>query len=199
MTRPAWARPDDDRRGFTLLELLVAMAVGLPVLLAAMAFFRGQSEAYARGEGRMEAAREVSLLTRVLYSELKAIHAPVALDEHLDLWLAGEQDGRPLTNRVLLEEAGRSLRYWAYPLESPGTRHERKLAFRGGSLVVDESGRQHRVGRRVKDGHFERVAGNPAAVRVEFEVEVPGRGGAQAILERAVFQVELEGELNALR
>jgi prepilin-type N-terminal cleavage/methylation domain-containing protein len=190
-------KPSD--RAFTLLEMLVAMAVGLPVLLAALAFFRGQSEAYARGEKRMEVAREVATVTRVLYSELKAIHSPMVLDERYDLWVAGEADGRFLSNRVLIEGGGRTLRYWAYPLESPGTRQERRLDFRDGGLVVTESGRQHPIGRRVTAGRFEPVRGNSAAVQVEFTVEVPAAPGGQAVTDHARLQVELEGELNAVR
>lgn len=191
--------PGSPRAGFTLLELLVAMAIGLPVLVASLAFFRGQSESYARGEKHMEVARETALISRVLYTELKAIHAPMVLDDRYDLWVAGEQEGRPLSNRVLIEQEGRALRYWAYPLDSPGTRRERRLRCQGGSLMLAEDGRERRVAQRLKDLVFAPEPGNPAAVRVSFEVEVPSRPGSPPLTQSASVVVELEGELNVVR
>ncbi|MBI3893470.1 MAG: prepilin-type N-terminal cleavage/methylation domain-containing protein [Candidatus Wallbacteria bacterium] len=185
--------------GFTLLELLVSLAVGLPVLLAAMAFFRGQSEAYSRGEQHMEVARESALLTRVIYTELKAVHAPMVLDDRLDLWTAGEADARPLPNEVVLLHGGRELKYWHYPTDHPGERHEKRLVFDRNSLFVTDGPETRRVGRRVKELEFRRVSGDAQAVRVHFVIETPSRPGVPPASGAVDLTVRLEGAQNVVR
>ncbi|MBI4868470.1 MAG: prepilin-type N-terminal cleavage/methylation domain-containing protein [Candidatus Wallbacteria bacterium] len=187
------------RAGFSMLELLVAMAVGLPVLLATMAFFRGQSEAYGRGEQHMEIAKETALLTRVLYTELKSIHAPMTLDDRLDLWVTGEADARALPNQVVVGQEGRELKYWHYPTDQPGQRRQKRLLYQGSSLLVADGQEARKVGRRVKDLRFSRVTGDPQSVRVRFVVETPSRPGIAPASGAVDLTVRLEGALNVVR
>lgn len=187
------------RAGFTLLELLIAMAVGLPVLVAVMALFRGQSEAYGRGEAHMEVARETALLTRVIFTELKAIHAPMTLDERYDLWVAGEADSRTLPNQVQLSRSGHELKYWHYPTDQPGERFEKRMGFDKRSLVLTGAREAKRIGRLLQDLRFDAVAGDPQALRVRFNLKAASRPGIAPASSAVDFTIRLEGALNAVR
>lgn len=187
------------RRGFTLLEVLIAVVVGVLMLVALMSFLSSQQRTFQRGTAHQDAARELALLSRHVYTALKSIHAPIRLDARYDLWTAGEEDGRPLSNDVLIEATGTRIRYWSYSLESPGQRDARSITREGGQLVLGGKSRSRRLGDHLTRLAFSRVPGRPSAVTVTMEVQADSLPGQPPVTSSAQFTVAFESDRNITR
>lgn len=88
------------RRGFTVVELLVAAAVFSLILLAIMGVFRQSMDQMKRGDEEMFLQTEVARILTDIYFELTSINPRPFLDKAGDLWIAGERLGEVEPNTV---------------------------------------------------------------------------------------------------
>lgn len=78
-------------QGFSLIELLVAMAIGAIVLLGASSFLASSSESYSRITGSISSERESRALIQQLFSEFPSsiFHEQMVVERDASTWPKG--------------------------------------------------------------------------------------------------------------
>ena len=81
------------RRGFTVAELMVAVAAMALMLSAVVLIFRQNLDQMKRGDEEMFLQAEAARLLTEIYFDLTSINPRPYLDRGNDLWIAGERTG----------------------------------------------------------------------------------------------------------
>ena len=90
------------KKGFTLIEIMIAVAIASVVLLSIFGVFNQNMQAWYHGEKKMVLQAELSRVLSYIYNDLKRVNPAIYYDQNFDLWVAGEKFKEAKPNEIEL-------------------------------------------------------------------------------------------------
>jgi hypothetical protein len=190
------------RRGVTLMEVLVAAAAFTLISGVVMGYLHRLGRSLSAGEHDFTVGQKVNYVLRFVAMRLGSINPPLVRDRRNDLWQVNEDRGLKTPYRVAVldtdgtsSNGGEVLEYIRTPPEGSLEAKTASLMSLKGNLVEVAGDQAGIICRGVDAVHFQVVAGDPRALRVEVAVrdELGARRGLPLVVtQRVVLRSDSE-------
>ncbi|HOD39536.1 MAG TPA: type II secretion system protein [Candidatus Wallbacteria bacterium] len=100
--RPFPEAPLKNAGGYTLVEIMIAMAIAALLMTSVFYAFSQNMDSWHRGEKKLALQSEISTIMYRIYYDLKRINPAIYYDQNFDLWVSGEKFKEAKPNEVEL-------------------------------------------------------------------------------------------------
>jgi len=170
------------RRGFTLVELLISSLIVSMIALILMVVFRSNVSSWKWGQERMNFNQKIQLAMKQVFTDIKRINPIVTIDSSDNIWFKGEKIGDLFPNLVTIyntdkirDNGGEEIVFYHTTFRDVAQRRHIRIFLEKDALfreVTDHNGTKKRevISQKVSELHFKKNDADINEVAVEMTI-----------------------------